>query len=471
MEKQDDKKLGLSLLVALGVGSMIGGGIFNSPTDLIGEANPQAAILAWIIGGVGVIFLALVFQLLANKRPELKGGIFTYAKEGFGDFVGFNSAWGYWLSAWLGNVAFFILIFKTFNSLVGQMSPIITFIIASALLWVLHYIQTTGVKNAGIVNGIATIAKIIPLLLVIIFGIAIFNCGTFNVPNWKTILAATGHPTTLLAQINGAMGIILWCFIGVEAATVLSEKAKSQKIVGTATVISLLATLVIYMLVSVSAMGAIGAKALAGADTPLATVLSSSAIGSYGAVIVKVGLIVSLIGCLISWIMLAAEIPYIAAKGGTMPTWFEKENKNGTPINSLILTDVLTQIFLLSILLPALQSAYNNIFLIATTTILVPYLFSAMFAVKVSIQNKLGLKDIIVSLIACIYSVYVIYAVGLKYLGTAVVMYAIGIIVYIIAKKEKQKKITIAEKIAIVVMVIFAIAIVAMLAMGKLSLQ
>ena len=195
MEK--DKKLGLSLLVALGVGSMIGGGIFNSPTDLIGKANPQAVIIAWVVGGLGVAFLALVFQMLANKRPELTGGIFTYAKEGFGEFIGFNSAWGYWLSAWLGNVAFFILIFKTFNSLVGDMKPIVSFLLASALLWGIHYVQMNGVKSAGIINAVATVAKIIPLLMVVIFGLLIFKSGTFNVPNWKTILASTGDSTTL----------------------------------------------------------------------------------------------------------------------------------------------------------------------------------------------------------------------------------------------------------------------------------
>lgn len=65
-----EKKLGLPLLIALGIGSMIGGGIFNSPTDLIGKANPQAVIIAWIIGGIGIIFLALVFQLLAIKDPN-----------------------------------------------------------------------------------------------------------------------------------------------------------------------------------------------------------------------------------------------------------------------------------------------------------------------------------------------------------------------------------------------------------------
>ncbi len=187
-----DKKLELSLLVALGVGSMIGGGIFNSPTDLISNTNPQAVLLSWIIGGIGVIFLALVFQLLANKRPKLIGGIFTYAKEGFGDFTGFNSAWGYWLSAWLGNVAFFILMFKTFNSLVGEMRPIVSFLIASLILWIVHWIQLKGTKSAGIINAIATVAKVIPLLLVIILGFTVFDLKIFNVENWKSILVATG---------------------------------------------------------------------------------------------------------------------------------------------------------------------------------------------------------------------------------------------------------------------------------------
>lgn len=467
MEK--DKKLGLSLLVALGVGSMIGGGIFNSPTDLIGKANPQAAVLAWIVGGLGVIFLALVFQLLANRRPELTGGIFAYAKDGFGEFTGFNSAWGYWLSAWLGNVAFFVLIFKTLNSLVGGMNSIVSFILASALLWLVHFIQTKGTKSAGIINAIATVAKIIPLLLVIIFGIAIFKTGVFSVANWKTTLASTGDPTTLLTQIKGAMGTILWCFIGVEAATVLSERAKSQKMVGTATIVSLLITLLIYMLVSTSAMGVIPAKALASADTPLADVLARTVIGGAGAVIVKLGLIVSLVGCLISWVMLAAEIPYVAAKGGTMPKWFTKENSNGAPVNSLLLTNLLTQVFLLSLLLPALQSAYNNAFTIATTCILIPYFFSSLYAVKVAIKDALGAKDKIISVLASLYSLYVIYAVGIKYLGEALIMYAIGIFVYIKAKKEKNEAITSGEKIAMALITIVAIIIVIMLATGKIQ--
>lgn len=469
MENKAEKKLGLILLIALGVGSMIGGGIFNSPTDLIGKANPEAAIIAWLIGGAGVIFLALVFQMLSNLKPDLTGGIFTYAQEGFGDFMGFNSAWGYWLSAWIGNVAFIILIFKTVNSLI-PLSPIATFIIASALLWVLHFVQTKGVKSVGTINAIATVAKIIPLILVIILGLTLFSKGNFFVANWKSMLASANSSTDLFTQIKSAMGTILWCFIGVEAATVLSEKARSPKDVGTATVLSLIITLILYMLVSISSMGAVDAKTLASANTPLATVLSMTSIGAVGGIIVKLGLIISLVGCLISWIMLAAEIPYIAAKGGTMPSWFKKENSTGCPVNSLLLTDILTQLFLFSILLPVLQTAYNNVSLIATTAILIPYLFSAMFALKVSIQEKGGIKNIIIAGLACLYSIYVIYAVGLKFLGCAAILYAIGILFYMNAKKEKGESITGKEKLCMIFLAAFALLIIILLATGKLSL-
>ncbi|NMM64006.1 amino acid permease [Clostridium sp. P21] len=465
-----EKKLGLTLLLAFGIGSMIGGGIFNSPTDLITKANPKAVLIAWGIGGTGVIFLALIFQLLANRRPELTGGIFTYAKEGFGEFMGFNSAWGYWLNALLGNVAMFILIFKTLNSLVGEMKPLVSFLMASALLWFIHFIQTRGCKSVGIINAIATAGKIVPLLLVIILGITIFKSQVFNVQNWKTVIVSTGDTATVASQVKGAMGTILWCFIGVEAATVLSERAKSQKIVGTATVLSLLVVLLINVLITVAAMGSIPAKVLASSQTPLADVLIRTSIGNIGAIIVKIGLIVALLGNLMSWIMLTAEIAYIAAKGGSMPKWFTKLNSHDAPVNALLITDLVTQIFIFSLFSPALQSAYNTVFLVATTCILVPYLFSSLYAFKVSMQDNLGIKDKIVSLLASVYSVYVIYAVGIKYLGAALIMYAIGVFVYLRARKEQNKPITSKEKISISIVSLLGVLMIVMIVTGKIQL-
>lgn len=469
---KNQKKMGLSLLVALGIGSMIGGGIFNSPTDLIGKANPQATLIAWTIGGIGIIALALVFQMLANKKPHLTGGIYSYARDGFGDFIGFNSAWGYWLSAFLGNVAFYVLMFKTVNSLLGEgneLRPIISFLLASGLLWTTNFIITRGVKSAGVLNAVITIAKLLPLVLVIMFGLLAFKLGTFTVPDWRNILASNGNSASVLSQVKGAMGTILWCFVGVEAATVLSERAESQKIVGKATVLSILITLTVYVLISVIAMGVIPAAGLANSSTPLADVLNATVLGKAGGVIVKLGLITSLFGAALSWIILAAEIPYVAAKDGVMPSWFSKVNSAGVPVNSLFITNIFTQIFLLALLSSRLQTAYYSVYSIATTTVLIPYLFSALYSVKICRIEKSGMKDMIISLIAVIYAFYVIYAVGMKYLGLAFIMYALGLIPYLMAKKEKNEGFIRVEAVSSILMVCVAIIMVVQIASGKIT--
>ena len=464
-------------MVALGVGSMIGGGIFNSPRNLISGTNPQAAVIAWILGGLGVMFLALNFQLLANARPGLTGGIFTYAKEGFGDLTGFNSAWGYWLSAWLGNVAFIVMIFQAFNTLTGNIdpqtgantNPWLTFILASALLWILHFVQTIGTKNASVINAIATVAKVIPLIMVVVLGITVFSSSTFNVANWTSKLAASGDSTTTFGQISSAMNTILWCFIGVEAATVLSARSKSQKIVGAATIASTLLTLALYMLVSLISMGVVDAKTLSNSNVPLADVFAKTVIGSAGGVIVEIGIIISLVGGLISWIMLAAEIMSVAAQGDTMPAWFKKENKNGVPTNALLLTDILTQVFLLSFLMPSLKAAYDSAYAISTCCIIVPYLFSAMYSVKVCAEDKLPAKDKAIAVLGCIYALFVLYANGPKLIGETLILYAVGLVIFIWSKKEHKQKISKSEVVSMCIIGALGVMMVALLGTGVIS--
>lgn len=470
---EDNKKLGLGLLVALGIGTMIASGIFNSPTDLITTTNPMAVLISWGIGVFGVIMLGLIFYLLTNKRPELQGGIYSYAKEGFGDFVGFNSAWGYFTSSFLGNIAFIILIFKTINSLIGEgysMPPILTFLLASVLLWIYYLIIKRGIRQAGILNLIVTIAKIIPLFLVIIFGFSAFKIGIFNVANWQTILASSGDTVSLGKQISGAMGTILWCFVGVEGLVVLSQRAESQVLVGKGTIISLIITAILYVAISILSMGIIPAKDLIASQTPLAAVLAQTALGSAGAIIVKVGILVSVLGALLCWLLLTTEILYIpAAQDGLMPKWFKVNNDKNVPINAFLFTMIATQVGMIAMLSPALQKAYYIATHIGTTNILIPYLLSSMFAFKVYSEEGGHFKEKAIAVIASIYSIYVIYAVGIGYLGLAFIIYALGIGFYLRAKKEKKEAITYREKVAMMAMVIMAIVMTVAAVMGKIS--
>lgn len=144
------QKLRLGALVALVVGSMVGGGIFSLPQNIAASASAGATLIGWLITGVGMLTLAFVFQTLANRKPELDGGVYAYAKAGFGDYMGFSSAWGYWISAWIGNVSYMVLLFSTlgyFFPVFGEGNTLPAVICASALLWLLHFLVLRGIRR------------------------------------------------------------------------------------------------------------------------------------------------------------------------------------------------------------------------------------------------------------------------------------------------------------------------------------
>src|SRR6186997_1416658 len=106
-------KLTMMTMTAMVVGGMVGAGVFSLPRRFAQETGIAGALIAWVIAGTGMLMLAFVFQTLAVRKPELDAGVYAYAKAGFGEYMGFSSAWGYWISAWLGNVGYFVLLFST----------------------------------------------------------------------------------------------------------------------------------------------------------------------------------------------------------------------------------------------------------------------------------------------------------------------------------------------------------------------
>lgn len=415
--------------------------------------------------------LALVFVYLSNKRPDLKSGIYAYAREGFGNYMGFNSAWGYWSLGWLGNISYFALFFKTLNDFLSPntLPPITSFIIGSSVLWLFYFILVAGVKEGAILNFIVTVAKLIPIILVILLGFSIMKIDIFNVPNWSSTLASTGEPTSTTLQVKDAMAIVLWCFVGIEAASVLSGRAKNQKIVSQATIISVLAVLATYMFVTIISMSSVSAKELMDSDTPLSIVLGKTIIGDAGVWIVQIGIMISVLGASLSWIILSVETLYAAAREGVMPRSLAKINKKETPINALLLTQIFTQIFLFSILSPALNETYLAAITIGTTMALIPYLLSSLYAVKLSIIEKDKKVNQIISIIGVIYSTYVIYAVGLKYLYLSILFYALGVFVYLRAVYEQRQKPKLWEWVFMISLITIAILIAVLIFAGRIK--
>ncbi len=330
------------------------------------------------------------------------------------------------------------------NDLLGEraLSPLTAFLTGSALLWFFYTILMAGIREGAILNFIVTTAKLIPILLIIFLGISLVHSDLFLTPDWQDRLASTGEPTSPLLQIKEAMAIILWCFVGVEAASVLSGRAESQQTVRRTIILSLLIVVAVYMLITFIAMSSVAAPELADSQTPLALILERTVVGTAGGMIVRLGIMVSVLGASLSWILLSVETLYAAAKDDMLPRIFKKVNRKGTPVNALLLTQCFTQFFLLSILSPRLNETYLAAITIATTLVLIPYLLTSLYAVKIALglRKKEPILHLVIALLATLYSLYVIYAVGIQYLFLSVIFYSIGSLLFIRAKREQKKQ-------------------------------
>ncbi|WP_194791405.1 arginine-ornithine antiporter [Pseudomonas sp. UFMG81] len=456
-------KLKLGALVALVVGSMIGGGIFSLPQNMAASAGVGAVLIGWAITAVGMLTLAFVFQTLANRKPDLDGGVYAYAKAGFGDYMGFSSAWGYWISAWLGNVGYFVLLFSTlgyFFPVFGEGNTPAAVIGASILLWAVHFLVLRGIKEAAFINLVTTVAKVVPLALFALICLFAFKLDIFTADIW-----AVGTPELggVMDQVRNMMLVTVWVFIGIEGASIFSSRAEKRSDVGKATVIGFVTVLLFLVLVNVLSLGVMTQPELAKLQNPSMAAVLEHVVGHWGAVLISVGLIISLLGALLSWVLLCAEIMFAAAKDHTMPEFLRRENANHVPANALWLTNAMVQIFLVITLFS--NSTYLSLIYLATSMILVPYLWSAAYAFLLAWRSETyeqalaeRKKDLIIGGIALIYALWLLYAGGVKYLLLSALLYAPGAILFAKAKREVGQPIfTNVEKLIFAAVVVGAL--------------
>jgi arginine:ornithine antiporter/lysine permease len=470
--------LGLSALTAIVVGSMIGSGIFALPSQMAGSAAPGPLLIGWLITGVGMLMLAFVFQTLAQRKPEIDGGVYGYAREGFGNYIGFTSAFGYWASAWMGNVAYLVLLFATLGYFFpafegGTTLPAI--IGASILLWIVHYLTLRGVQTAAAVNVIVTIAKIVPILTFIVVAVIGFKVGLFTADFWGAHTAIDDEPLgDTLAQVRNMMLVTVWVFIGIEGAAVYSQRARNRKDVGKATVLGFLAVLALLLLVNFLSYGLMEQARLAGLPDPSMAGLMKEQVGSWGSGFISIGLIVSLLGALIAWVLLCAEILRIPAQHNVMPEVFGRENSAGSPAAALWLTNGCIQLVLILTLFS--ESTYLSLVLLATSLILLPYLWSAAYQVLLAFRGETygtgqsRTRDLVIGGIASIYAVWLVFAGGWEYLLTAALFYLIGTALFVWARREKDLRIfTTAEWVIFAIVVATAVLAVILMFSGTLK--
>lgn len=466
------KKLGLGALAALVISSSIGSGIFGIASDMADTTSPGAALIAWVITGIGVAMLCLSLTNLMNKRPELSG-IVVYAEEGFGPFGGFISGWGYWLSAWLGNVAFATMLMSTvgyFIPVFGDGSNLVSILTASVVLWLMFFLVNRGIESAAALNTIITICKLVPLGVFVIFAVLAFKADLFTANFWGT---ASGNfeLSDVVSQIVNTMMVLMWVFVGIEGAAMMNDRAESKKTAGKATMVGLIGLLAIYIFISMLPYGLLPREDIVAMGQPTMGYLLEYLVGPWGAILINIGLIISILGCWLSWTMLPAETTLLMAERNLLPKKFGELNDKNVPTFSLLFMTILTQLFVFTLLFT--DKAYNFAYSLCTAAIFITWLFVVLYQTKYSAQHLSepdGVKNLIIGIIGSIFYIWAIWASGIEYFLLCLTAYIIGIFFYYRARKEVgvEKVFNTKELIVAAVILLGAIAAIVMLVIGKI---
>ncbi|MBS9476918.1 basic amino acid/polyamine antiporter [Ancylobacter radicis] len=438
-------KLSLPILTAMVVGSMVGAGIFNLPGRFATATGPFGAIIAWTIAGTGMYMLARVFQALAEKRPDIDSGVFAYAKAGFGDYMGFLSAFGYWLGSCLGNVFYWVLIGSTlgrfFPEIFGDGSTATAIIVSLCGIWAFHFMILRGVEQATFVNTVVTIAKIVPLIVAILAFIFFFNYAQFS----ENFFGGVDMPEkTLLAQVRDTMLITVFVFLGIEGASVYSRFAKKRSDVGSATILGFVAVTGLMVAVTMLPYATAPRAAIAGVANPSLAGALELVVGHWGAIFISIGVLVSVLGAYLAWSLICAEVLFAAAKSQDMPKMFAVQNGNRVPANALWMTNIVVSLFVISTYWS--RDAFNFMLDMTSVTSLLPYLLVAGYGVLLA-RSGVGYettpneraRDQIFAWIAVVYTLFMFVAAGLKYVLLVAVLFVPGtIILYFWARREQR---------------------------------
>ncbi|HEX5087136.1 MAG TPA: basic amino acid/polyamine antiporter [Nocardioides sp.] len=452
-------KMSLPTLTAMVVGSMVGAGVFSLPARFGVATGILGSLIAWAVAGAGMLMLAFVFQNLAIRKPELDSGVFIYAKAGFGDYAGFNSAIGFWASAVAGNTFYWVFIGSTLGAFFdsfGDGDTVLAVTLGTAGVWLFHYLIARGVRDAAVVNRIVTIFKILPILVFIVVLFFYFDAGVFS-DNWTAY--GYGDLGSLNEQVRNTMLITTFVFIGIEGASVYSRYAKRREDVGKATVLGFLSVLSIFALVTLSSYSVVPQPELADTRQPSMVGVFESVVGDWGEVFISVAVIVSVLGAYLAWTLMAAEVMYIPARQDDFPEFLGQENSNGTPITALVVTSLAVQGLLALTLF--VSDALNFMLDLSTSLALLPYLLAAAYALKLGLTGEaydgvtsgVRRKETIFAGAATAYTIFLFDAAGMKFLLLMTVILAPASLLYVKARSEHGRRLFSPAEIGLFVLI------------------
>jgi len=397
------------MLTALVVGNMIGSGVFLLPSSLarIGSIS----VFSWCITAVGAMLLALVFARLSTLFPKT-GGPYVYCREGFGNFVGFQVAYNYWVYMWVGNAAIAVAFTGYLTTFWPELAHnnLLAFFVTAGAVWLFTLVNIIGVHLAGVVQLVLTILKFLPLIIIAIVGIFFIdmhNLAYFNVSGESNFSALS----------SGAM-LTLWAFLGMESASIPADEVIDPvKNIPRATIIGTAVTALVYILSTIAIMGVIPIPELRNTAAPFAD-LAGIIFGGWGRFAMGAAAIISCLGALNGWILLQGQIPLAAAKDELFPKKFAQLSKRRAPVFGILLSSAFVTVLLALNFNKNLVDQFTFIISLATLAAIIAYLYTtvAEFVIYVKYPEKVErgkiVKSLTISALAFVYTFWAMISAG-----------------------------------------------------------
>jgi len=432
MTKQNEK-IGLLAATSLVVGNIIGAGIFVLPASL-GKFG-SISILGWLLTATGALILAKIFSNFSKKLKGKSGGPYIYSKVVFGDFIGFLVAWGYWISCWVNNAAIAVAIVSALSFFFPELvtNPFYATITGLSFIWFFTFTSSKGIKSSGNIQILTTIAKLIPLVLIIIFGFFIFDLEIF--PEFNL----TDQNDFEILPVVAVM--TLYAFLGLECASIPAENIKNpEKNIPKATMAGTLISTLIYILSTIVLFGIISAENLINSPAPFAEAGEIIG-GKYFGFLISAGAAISAIGALNGWILITSYMPMTMANDRLFPKVFAKKNKKGFPYLSLLLGSILTSFVMTMNYTDGLVDRFEFLILLTTLSTLIPYFFVSVSYILFHVEKRLfkikSFRSVILGLFGSLYSLWAIFGSGIDSIIYGTILLILGIPIYLILKLKK----------------------------------
>ena len=341
-KKQLQKNLGAAAALSTVVGMVIGGGVFFKPQAVyeITGGGPGLGMIAWVLAGIMTITAGLTAAEVSAAIPKT-GGLMVYIEEIYGKKLGF-------LTGWMQSVLFFPATIAAISVMFGQQAAILlgneslVIPMTVGVILLIGVLNTFGSKTSGAIQTVSTVCKLIPLVLIIVFG---FIKGGGNNPIVQPLVAEGISPTGVIGQLLVA---ILFAYDGwINVGAIAGEMKNPGKDLPKAIVGGLSLVMGVYVVINLAYLWVLPASELAKYASP-ASAVAEVLFGSIGGKIINVGILVSVFGCINGYLLTGPRITYTLGKQKTIPVIFGKLNKNDVPANATLLMAVLSALYALS---------------------------------------------------------------------------------------------------------------------------